>query len=184
MAETIEIVDSTNDTEGQDVTIDPTLTGEDRTKAIETALAATTEKNKKLFARAKKAEGFELDESTKKWVKKEKPAPQINNQNDKPQPLKPTDILDSDEFQLHDQGYTPKEIKLIMANGGMKILEEKENPLVVGLQAAQEQRRAEGAADRANGSSNLSEAERKYTPEQLRNMKPDEIAKIIGWAQK
>ena len=128
--------------------------------------------NKKLFERAKKAEGFTQEGET--WVKNSKPeATEIINSP------KPMDILRDDVFKLYREGYTEDEIDLIMRNGGRKVLENESSPLTLGLKASREQRNAEIAAGQTSDSSSLSEVERKYTPEQLRNMTPKELENIL-----
>lgn len=150
----------------------------DAALGAEEKLAALEEQNKKLFARAKTAEGF-IQDSDGKWVKKEKPAP-----ISEPQAVqKPSDILKADEFKLYRQGYTESEIDLIMHNGGMKALADEKSPLTLGLKAAREQRLAEEASGKISDKSGLSEVERKYTVEQMRNMKPEDLANLIGYAQ-
>lgn len=127
--------------------------------------------NKKLYERTKKAEA-------EAKALKEKPAISIQ------QTTKPSDILKADEFKLYRMGYTESEIDLIMHNGGAKILEDTKNPLVLGLQASAEQRRAEDAAGKATDSSGLSDIERKHTEADLRNMPKEEIAKFVGFVNK
>lgn len=140
--------------------------------------------NKKLFARAKKAEGFTQDSTTGEWVKKVvEPAKPIIIEERK-EPAKPSDILKSDEFRLHRMGYNENEIDLIMHNGGAKALEDKTSPLVLGLEASGRQRRAEEAAAKAEGASGLSDIERKYTEADMRNMPKEELAKLIPHANK
>ena len=97
---------------------------------------------------------------------------------------KPSDILKADEFKLYRAGYTESEIDLIMHNGGAKLLEDKKNPLVLGLQAAKEQRGAEDAAGRATDSSGLSDIERKYSEQDFRNMTKEDIAKLVPHVNK
>ncbi len=92
---------------------------------------------------------------------------------------KPSDILKADEFKLYRQGYSETDIDLIMHNGGMKILEDKNNPLVLGLQASREQRKAEDAASKVTESSGLSDIERKYTETDLRKMSKEDIEKLL-----
>lgn len=96
---------------------------------------------------------------------------------------KPSDILKADEFKLYRQGYSEEEIDLIMHNGGMKALENDKSPLALGLKIAREQRAAEQAAQDASGTSGLSDIERKYTVEQMKNMSAKELEDIIGFAQ-
>lgn len=97
----------------------------------------------------------------------------------KSQDFKPSDILKADEFKLYRAGYTEAEIDLIMHNGGAKVLEDKHNPLVLGLHAAKEQRGAENAASMVRDSSGLSDIERKYTEQDFRNMKKEDLEKLL-----
>lgn len=140
--------------------------------------AKLEETNKKLYARTKEAEGFTQD-SNGSWVKKEKPEEKPITTNTS---VTPKDILKSDEFVLHRKGYDETEIEVIMNNGGMKILDDKANPITLGIEAHREQRGAEDASSRVNSHSQLSEVERKYTPEQLRNMTAAELSKILPHA--
>ncbi len=152
------------DTPNETVTPSATETAEERLSRLE-------ETNKKLYERTKKAEA-------EAKALKEKPA--ISDQ-----PVaKPSDILKADEFKLYRLGYSESQIDLIMHNGGAKILEDKKNPLVIGLEASKEQQRAEDASEKANGASGLSDIERKYTEADLRNMPKDEIAKLVGYVNK
>ena len=128
------------------------------------------ETNKKIFARAKNAE---------EELKALKAKPEISEVPAKPSEVKPSDILKADEFKLYRAGYTEAEIDHIMHNGGAKLLEDKTNPLVMGLQAAKEQRGAEDAASRTSDSSGLSDIERKYTEQDMRNMKKEDLEALI-----
>ena len=98
--------------------------------------------------------------------------------------IRPSDILKADEFKLYRAGYTESEIDLIMHNGGAKALEDVKSPLYLGLQAVKEQRGAEDAASRATDSSGLSDIERKYTEQDMRNMKKEDLEKLIPHTQK
>lgn len=151
----------------------------DANASAEAKLAALEESNKKLYARAKKAEGF-IQDSDGSWVKKEAPKPQANISER--EPTKPSDILKADELKLYRQGYTETEIDLIMHNGGMKALADEKSPLALGLKVAREQRSAEEASGQVSDKSGQSEIERKYTPEQMRNMKKEDLAALIGFA--
>lgn len=149
------------------------------TETVEQRNTRLEEANKKLYSRAKTAEGFTQD-SEGKWVKKPVEAkPSIIQETAKPSEVKPSDILKADEFKLYRAGYTESEIDLIMHNGGAKLLDDKTNPLVLGLQAAREQRGAEDAASRATDSSGLSDVERKYSEQDMRNMKKEDLEKLI-----
>ncbi len=157
MAEQIENIDSTNDT------APATETAEERASRLE-------ETNKKLYERTKKAEAEAKELKAK--VAEVKPA--ISEQQ-----TKPSDILKADEFKLYRQGYTEKEIDIIMQNGGVKILEDKNHPLVLGLQASKQQRTAEEAASLVTDSTGLSDIERKYTEQDLRKMSTEDLAKML-----
>lgn len=110
---------------------------------------------------------------------KKQPKEIINNNPS----LKPIDILRDDAFKLYREGYDEKEIDVIINNGGRKILEDKDNPITLGIAARMEQRRAEQAVNgTSNSSSQLSEVERKYTPEMLKNMSTKELENILPHA--
>jgi hypothetical protein len=166
----------------EETVIDDTLNVTDETVNDSTPnveeVEALKEQNKKLFARAKTAEGF-IQDSNGNWVKKEKPQ-KVEATISEVKETKPSDILRADEFKLYRQGYTESEIDLIMHNGGMKALADEKSPLTLGLKVAREQREAEEASEQVSNKSGKSEVERKYTPEQMRNMKPDDLAKLIG----
>jgi len=174
MTEPIVNVDTSNGTtDDVIIEIDPNLDAEAKLKAMD-------EQNKKLYARAKKAEGF-IQDADGKWIKKSvetRPDP-INK---KDEATKPSDILKADEFKLYRAGYSEAEIDLIMHNGGMKALSDPKSPLVLGLNAAREQRSAEDAANKATDTSGLSEVERKYTTEQLKKMTVKELEAILPHA--
>lgn len=132
--------------------------------------------NKKLFARAKTAEGY-IPDGNGGWIKK--PVVATAPVSEQAAAPKPGEILKSPEFRLHRQGYNEEEIELIMNNGGAAILENKTHPLVLGIEAARTQRSAEVAAAAVVDSTGASEVERKYTPDQLRAMPTSDLEKIL-----
>lgn len=136
---------------------------EAETETAEDKLARLEETNKKLFERAKKAEA----EAKASKGTKEVSAP------------KPSDILKADEFKLYRQGYSESEIDLIMHNGGMKAIEDEKSPLALGLKVAKQQRIAEDAASHTSEASGLSDIERKYTEQDMRNMSKEELEKLL-----
>lgn len=138
------------------------------------------ETNKRLYERTKKAEA-EAREAKAKAIEVK---PAISESVAQPSQVKPSDILKADEFKLYRAGYTEAEIDLIMHNGGAKILEDKANPLVLGLQAAKEQRGAETAASLVSDSSGLSDIERKYTEQDMRNMNKEDLEKLLPHVNK
>ena len=132
------------------------------------------ETNKKLYERAKKAEAE---------AKALKANPPITSKKETPSGgIKPSDILRSEEFALHREGYNEDEIDLIMRNGGRAILKDEKNPLVLGLRASKEQRKAEEAAAKAQDTSGLSDVERKYSEADLRKMSVADLEKILPHA--
>lgn len=144
------------------------------TETAEERLSRLEETNKKLYERTKKAEA-------EAKALKERP---VISESARTSEVKPSDILKADEFKLYRAGYTESEIDIIMHNGGAKILEDKKNPLVLGLQAAKEQRGAEDAASRVSDSSGASDLERKYTEQDFRNMDKKELEKLLPHVNK
>ncbi len=95
---------------------------------------------------------------------------------------KPYNILEDEVFDFINEGYSKEEIRFIQSNGGRKSLEDANSLVAIAVKAKREQRNAEEAAGKVSDKSGQSEVERKYTTEQMRNMKPEELAKLIGYA--
>jgi hypothetical protein len=153
-----------------EIVIDPGLDPEAKILALEEA-------NKKLFARTKKAEGF-VQDADGKWIKKPAaPAPITT----KEETNKPYNILEDEVADLILDGYTKDDVRFIMANGGRTALKDENSYLAIAINTKREQRRAEqAAAQTTNGGG--TEIERKYTPEQLKNMSSKELEKILPHA--
>ncbi len=158
--------DNVNIDTSNDAVVPPTETAEERLSRLE-------ETNRKLYERTKKAEA-------EAKALKEKPAISEVRASE----IRPSDILKADEFKLYRAGYTESEIDLIMHNGGAKLLEDKTNPLVLGLQAVKEQRGAEDAAGQVHDTSGMSDIERKYTEQDMRNMKKEDLEKLLPHVNK
>jgi hypothetical protein len=156
------------DDENKELDLELDEGGDDTSDTSQVDVNALIEQNKKLYARAKQAESK---------LKEKKPDTQVTSDN--PSPIKPMDILRDETFALYREGYDNDEIELIIRNGGRKILEDENSPITLGLRAKKEQRQAEKAASQANGNAELSEVERKYTPEQLANMSAKELEEIL-----
>lgn len=109
---------------------------------------------------------------------KKQPKSEITNNSS----LRPVDILRDDAFKLYREGYDEEDIDLILKNGGRDVLKNENSALTLGLKAKMEQKRAENAAGMTSGGSQLSDIERKYTPEQLKNMDTKELEKILPHA--
>lgn len=130
--------------------------------------------NAKLYARAKTAEGFVQDASGA-WVKKEAEAAPV---------IPPSQVPKADDalWDIADyirEGYSREDVNFILANGGREALKDENSYVSIAIRQKQEQRRAEAGAARITDSSGMSEVERKYTPEQLKQMSSAELAKIL-----
>lgn len=173
--ENFENADSSNG-EGEELELEVDLEGDsDEVKALK-------ENNKKLFERAKKAEGF-VKQPDGSWVKKAKPTDKPINNKEK---------AGADPSQIEDQvwtiaemireGYTREDANFIMKNGGREALKDPNSYVARALAATMEQRKAEAEASKVSSGSGTSEAERKFTQEQLKNMSSADLAKILPHA--
>lgn len=122
---------------------------------------------KQLTARAKAAED-KLKEQTA----------DLTTINPKKDDYKPYSILDDDAASMILEGYKPDEVRFIIANGGRKVLEDKDSFVTIAVNAKREQRLAEVAATAASGSGQ-SDVLKQYTPEQLKNMKAKDLEKLL-----
>lgn len=135
------------------------------TEDVATLKEELEKKNKiirQVLARAKKAE-------TK--IKAEPPV--VTNQEQS------KDFFEDERFDLFQEGHSKDTIKFIIANGGRKALEDPNSLVSIAVRAQQEQRKAEQAASHTADTSGMSELERKYTPEMLKNMSVAELEKIV-----
>lgn len=122
---------------------------------------------KSLLARAKKAESLVKSAKRPQTIIREEPK----------------DFFEDERLDLLSQGYSKDQIKFIMNNGGTKALEDSNSLVSLALKTQKEQKKAEEAASRVEDTSHLSEVERKYTDEQLRNMSLEELKKILPHAE-
>lgn len=154
--------------EGQEQELEINLDTVDDTEVLKAELAKKADAVRQLTARAKTAE-----EALKK--SKETREPQKISE---PQADTKADYRD-EVYDLRLDGYSREEAQFIMKNGGRKALEE--NAFVkVAIEKIREQKKAEQAIP--DDTSEKSDIERKYTPEQLRNMSAAELAKILPHA--
>ena len=91
---------------------------------------------------------------------------------------KPID-LDEEKFELRLQGYSKEDVNFILNNGGSDALSDKNSLVSLALSEKRKQANAENAAQQTTNTSGMSEVERKYTPEQLKNMSSKELEKIL-----
>lgn len=104
----------------------------------------------------------------------------------KPQPqehIKNSDrtynILEDDVASFLLEGYSKDEVKFILANGGREALQDKDSYVAIAINTKRDQRKAEQAASQTSFGSGMTEVERKFTPEQLKNMSSEELKEIL-----
>ena len=139
---------------------------------VEDGSTGPTEAEKKLFARAKKAEA-----ELKAMREANKAKTEINTTDNRTAGV-PDEVID-----LRLDGYSKEEVDFIIKNGGRKVLEDKTSYVTIALNTKREQARAESEANKVSDSSNLSEVERKHTPEQLKNMSAKELEELLPHAE-
>lgn len=150
-----------------DLEADLTPTGKETLEELQQRLANAEKAKKQILARARKAE-----EKLREFRPVESP--------------KPAEAPNIDEkiwevAEMIQSGYTRSDAEFIQRNGGREALKDPNSYVSVALRTLQEQRKAESAASETT-TSGLSEIERKYTPEQLKNMSIAELEKILPHA--
>jgi hypothetical protein len=139
----------------EDMDLDLNLDDSEDVGALKEEIARLKEAKRQIHARALRAE-------------KEKKAP-INNEFS----------INDEVVDLRLDGYTKDEVAFILKNGGRKTLEDKNSYVSIAINARKEQARAEAEANKVVDTSGLSEVERKYTPDMMKNMSLDELKKIV-----
>lgn len=150
----------------QEQELEINLDGDTQVETVSEDTVPKTQYNQ-VFARMKK-----LEEAVKKSRE--------TSTTTTPQPTVDTKGSYRDEvYDLRLDGYSRDEADFIMKNGGRKALET--NTFVkVAIEKIREQKKAEQAIP--DDTSEKSDIERKYTPEQLRNMSSADLAKILPHA--
>lgn len=134
---------------------------------------ALVARNRKLFARAKKAE------AKKAGNQDASPANNAAPSNDDAAKKAAEDSAWKERMELKTEGYSEDEIAFIQQSGGRKALE---NTYVKqAIESMRSQKKAEAAA--VETTAGKSEVEKQYTDEQLRNMSTAELEKILPKAQ-
>jgi hypothetical protein len=103
----------------------------------------------------------------------------------KPAEVQPQENIDEKIWEVAEmirQGYTRADAEFIQKNGGRKAMEDPNSYVNLALRTLKEQRTAEQAASQASATSGQTEIERKYTPEQLKNMSVAELEKLLPHA--
>lgn len=106
------------------------------------------------------------------------PKPQITN---KAEP-KPYNILEDEVADLILDGYTKDETKFILSNGGRKALENKDSYVAIAINTKRQQRKTEEAVGQTSNKGYVSSGGKTYTEEQLKNMTPEEMEKVLPHA--
>ena len=144
--------------------------GIDDPMVLKDQLRKEADARRQLTARAKKAED-ELRTLKAQGIKAE---PIISES-----PTDSTVTLNDEVVDLRLDGYSKSEVQWIMNNGGRKVLDDPNSLVSIAIKAQREQMKAEQAASQVADTSGLSEIERKYTPEQLRNMSVKELETLL-----
>lgn len=91
-------------------------------------------------------------------------------------------ILEDEVADLILDGYSKDETKFILANGGRKALENKDSYVAIAINTKREQKRTEEAVSQTSSKSALSLGGKTYTEEQLKNMTPEEMERVLPHA--
>lgn len=148
----------------EELELDLNLDDNEDVEALKQRLEKTEKFAKQALARAKTAES------------KLKAKPQITNQANQNQGI------DDEVLDLRLDGYSKDEVLFISRNGGRKALEDANSFVSIALKTKRDQAKAEAEASKTADTSQMSEVERKYTPEQLKNMSAKELAEILPHA--
>lgn len=151
----------------EELELDLTPDGSETEAELAQKLANAERAKKQILARARKAE-LEL-----KGLKEAQTVPAPKVEEAKPE------ILDDEVLDLRFAGHDKETIKFIMANGGSKALEDPNSLVSIAVKAKVEQRKAEEAASQTTVGQGAGDIERKFTPEQLKNMSLKELEALL-----
>jgi hypothetical protein len=151
--------------------LDTLREGIDDPMVLKAQLAKEAEARRQLTARAKNAEAENRDLKTK--------LAEVESKDIITPSTQPKSVIIDEAVELRLDGYTKQETEWIIQNGGRKVLEDPNSLVSIALKASREQRAAEEASSAVSSTVGLSEIERKYTPEQLRNMSVKELEAIL-----
>ena len=175
-ANTMSIEDTGTDAiiSDEELEVDQTPQGQETYEELQQRLANAEKAKKQILARARKAE--EQLKGLKEPHKADAPAtPKVVTQ--------PND--DSKLWEIAEmiqQGYTKSDADFIARNGGRESMQDPNSYVSIALRTLREQRTAEQASSATAQGVGMSEIERKYTPEQLKNMSVKELEAILPHA--
>lgn len=122
-----------------------------------------------------KAKALEYKASATRYKK------QADKRKEEPAPQAAPDLdAKFERLELKTDGYTDEAIAFIQSNGGKEGL--KNEYVAAAVKAIQEQKRAEAAV--VADETAQSDVERNHTPEEIANMSPEELYKILPKATK
>lgn len=153
----------------EELDLDLGSTDDEDIEAIKARADKATAFARQAVARAKKAE---------EALKAKSGSQKINSEEEHK-----TSGISDEVIDLRLDGFSKDEVEFIIKNGGRKILDDKNSYVSIALNTRREQRRAEEAASKVADTSQMSEIERKYTPEQLANMSVADLEKILPHAE-
>lgn len=145
----------------EELDLDLNLDGNDDVEVLKAQLEKERKARQQLTARAKAAEA------------KAKATHQTTNKE------QTKDFFEDERFDLFSEGYSKETIKFIMKNGGKEVLKDPNSMVSIAVRTQMEQKKAEQAASQTADTSGMSELERKYTPEMLKNMTVKELEAIV-----
>ena len=126
---------------------------------------AVVTQNRRLYARLKKKKPASADPAT--------PAKPAEQQT--PPAAKPEDDKWREAMELKTDGYSSEEVAFIQKNGGRAAIDD---PFVkAALESIRNQKKAEAA--QVAGAAPKSDVEKQYTDQQLREMKTEDLEKLL-----
>lgn len=158
--------------------LDTLRAGVDDPQVLREQLNKEAQARRQLTARAIKAEESAKTERAARIKAEELQSPTNSQSSSEQEPV----TLNDEVVDLRLDGYSKKEVEWIMKNGGRKVLEDQNSLVSIAIKAQREQAKAEAAASSVADTTGMSEIERRYTPDQLRNMSVKELEKILPHA--
>lgn len=167
-----ETTDSPNGTEGTDTANeDGTANAPSEETDLSKKVEELKEQNRKLFERAKKAEGFELRDG--KWVKKAQPVKEVKEVQ--PSPTYITKEEYEEGILRTSKGYSDEDIKtlnMISKGRGISILQAEQDPMFKIYQSnkAEEEKKSKAQLGASKGSGTSSPRKEPATRDEHKQM--------------
>jgi len=155
----------------EELNVDLTPSGNETFEELTQKLANAEKAKKQILARARKAEEKLKEHSAPKVIAPATPKVETA----------PDDRL-WEIAEMIQQGYTKADADFIARNGGREAMSDQNSYVSIAMRTLREQRSAEQAAGATQSNAGMSDVERKYTPEQLKNMSVAELEKLLPHA--